>query len=118
MLHPMGINRADIVRRAVDIIRRAGMDQRIWGKGPEELRALEDRINSMGFEDPVIVTEARSIIRIIYSAILRRSVADNPIHHTLFGKPPWEVRYGPEECPACGCYVNEYGFCCCAGAVD
>ena len=118
MLHPMSINRADIVSRAADIIRRAGMDQSIWRKSPKEFRVLENRVNSMGFEDPIIVAEARNIIRVIYSAILRRSIAENPIHHTLFGKPPWEIRYGPDECQTCGCYINEYGFCCCAGAVD
>lgn len=78
MLHPMGINRADIVSRAADIIRRAGMDQSIWRKSPEEFRVLENRVNSMGFEDPIIVAEARNIIRVIYSAILRRSIAGTP----------------------------------------
>lgn len=71
-----------------------------------------------GERDLEIIHCAKEILRIITSPAYRSSVRDNDIHYRLFHRLPWEITYGPEKCPICGCEINDLGYCCCSGAAD
>lgn len=73
---------------------------------------------SINEKDPDVIHAAKEILRIIASQTYRLSIKHNEIHYRLFHTLPWDAQYGPERCPACGCEINDLGFCCCSGAVD
>lgn len=123
-MHPMGRSRSEIVSAAASHIRTyirslAAGGRGLWTMGGKDLEDLELRLAELEKkEDPRVAAAARNIAKILSLKIAEASFLHQSIHFTLFGKAPWEVSYGPEECPLCGCSINELGFCCCAGAVD
>jgi len=41
------------------------------------------------------------------------------VHLAMFGKEPWEVKYGQlGYCDICNTRIDEFGYCGCGGAAD
>jgi len=121
-MNNLGITAYNPILRSIKVIEAASEVRRyIKSKGglsaisAEDLRAIESTAIS---RDPEVLHAAREILMILTDPSRRDEIRINDTHYRLHHRLPWEVEYGPDKCPICGCEISDTGYCCCSGSVD